>query len=409
LNIYPDDLEAALEQQPEIRESCVIGNEQHEPVAVLIPNHEKADLAAALQHANEALAPYQQIRHWVVWPHSDFPRTTTTQKVIKRVVADAIKKLDSDKPAATTKPSSLILEQIQRISGTTNKDGAAANLSTDLKLDSLGRVELLSALEDRYQIELDEAAFTAATTLGEIEQMVHAGAAETVPYPFAAWTQQFPATWLRCLAWWGLLLPLTRVMSRRQVRGLEHLREVATPVLFVSNHITEVDPALILSALPFRWRNRLTIAMRGELLREWRFPPAGTNVWQRITARLKYLSVVALFNVFPLPQESGFRRSFTFAGETLDRGYNLLVFPEGRRTDDGQPHSFMAGTGLLAQKLNVPVVPIRIDGLFALKQQRKYFARSGQVVVKIGAPLTFAPEASASQITEALQTAVRDL
>jgi long-chain acyl-CoA synthetase len=409
LNIYPNDLEAALEQQPEIRESCVISNESHEPVAVLIPSHAAVDLAAAIKRTNESLAPYQQIRHWVVWPQNDFPRTTTTQKVIKRVVAETIKKLDSGQPAATTQSASLILEQIQRISGAINKDGAEANLEADLKLDSLGRVELLSALEDRYQMELDEAAFTAATTLGEIEQMVQVGTSETVPYPLAEWTQKFPITWFRCFVWWGLLLPLTCLMSRRQVRGREHLQSLSAPVLFVSNHITEVDPALILSALPLRWRNKLAIAMRGELLREWRFPPAGTSLWPRFIGHLKYLSVVSLFNVFPLPQESGFRRSFRFAGESLDRGFSLLVFPEGRRTDDGEIHSFMAGTGLLAQKLNVPVIPIKIEGLFALKQQRKYLARAGQLVVKFGTPLTFAPGATSSQITQSLETAVRHL
>jgi long-chain acyl-CoA synthetase len=149
--------------------------------------------------------------------------------------------------------------------------------------------------------------------------------------------------------------------------------------------------------------------MRGELLREWRNMPAGTSGWQRFLARAKYVLVVALFNVFPLPQESGFRRSFAFAGETLDRGYSLLVFPEGRRTEDGRMNPFMAGAGLLVQKLNVPVVPVRIDGLFALKQQRKYFARAGQITVTFGAPLHFAPTATPAEITQRLQTAVANL
>lgn len=409
LNIYPDDLEAALEQQSEIRESCVISNEQHEPVAVLILNHENADISAAIKRANESLAQYQQIRHWFVWPNNDFPRTTTTQKVIKRVVADTIKQMTGGKAGTPAQPSSLILEQIQRISGATNKDGAAANLATDLKLDSLGRVELLSALEDRYQIELDEAAFTAATTLGEIEKMVHEGAPETTPYPFAEWAQKFPATWIRCVAWLLLLWPLTRIMGRARVTGIENLPATPSPVLFVSNHISQVDPALILSALPSRWRNHIAIAMLGEFLRTWRYPRAGTGWWTRLIARAKYLLVVSLFNVFPLPQESGFRRSFAFAGETLDRGYSLLIFPEGRRTQNGEMSPFMAGIGLLVQKLNVPVVPIKIDGLFALTQQRKYFAPRGKIVVKFGAPLRFALELTPAQITQSLQTAVHSL
>jgi long-chain acyl-CoA synthetase len=273
----------------------------------------------------------------------------------------------------------------------------------------LGRVELLSALEDRYQIELDEAAFTAATTLGEIEKMVHAGTSETIPYPFAEWTQKFPMTWLRRAAWFCLLGPLTRMMGRAQVMGREQLPAALTPVLFVANHISQVDPALILAALPLRWRHQVAIAMLGEFLRAWRYSPVGTSLWQRLIDRTKYALVVALFNVFPLPQESGFRRSFAFAGETVDRGYSLLVFPEGRRTPDGQMNPFMAGTGLLVQKLNIPVIPLRIDGLFALRQQHKYFARSGQVVVKFGAPLRFTSEVTPAQITQTLEAAVRNL
>jgi hypothetical protein len=125
--------------------------------------------------------------------------------------------------------------------------------------------------------------------------------------------------------------------------------------------------------------------------------------------RAKYALVVSLFNVFPLPQETGFRRSFAFAGETVDRGYSLLVFPEGRRTEDGQLNPFMAGIGLLVQKLNVPVVPVRIDGLFALKQQGRRRARPGEIGITFGAPVRFARDESAAQITRALQASVEEI
>jgi long-chain acyl-CoA synthetase len=133
------------------------------------------------------------------------------------------------------------------------------------------------------------------------------------------------------------------------------------------------------------------------------------NWLRRAMLRVKYALVVALFNVFPLPQESGFRRSFAFAGELLDRGYSLLVFPEGRRSTDGRLNQFMAGTGLLVQRLNVPVIPVRIDGLFELKQQGRFWARPGQLSVKFGAPLTFANERTAAEITRELEARVAAL
>jgi long-chain acyl-CoA synthetase len=64
---------------------------------------------------------------------------------------------------------------------------------------------------------------------------------------------------------------------------------------------------------------------------------------------------------------------------------------------------FRAGTGLLVQNLQSPVVPIKIDGLFPLKQQRRFFARSGQITVKFGKPTRFAREEEAQEITKALE------
>jgi long-chain acyl-CoA synthetase len=278
-----------------------------------------------------------------------------------------------------------------------------------LKLDSLGRVELLSALEDHYQVELDEAALTAATTLGDVERMIRQGAPETVPYPYPKWPQRFPVTWIRFLVYHLLLLPINRVLCWVRVEGRENLRDARGPVMFVSNHITAVDAALILSALPVRWRSRIAIAMIGEFLREWRRPPKGTNWLMRLILRVKYALVVALFNVFPLPQQSGFRRSFEFAGETLDRGYSLLVFPEGRRTTDGRMNPFMTGTGLLVKRLGVPVIPVRIEGLFELKEQSRRAARPGQVSVKFGAPMRFDRTQTPAEIAKSLEQRVGSL
>jgi long-chain acyl-CoA synthetase len=143
--------------------------------------------------------------------------------------------------------------------------------------------------------------------------------------------------------------------------------------------------------------------MGGEILMLMRHPPKTINFLQRWIERLSYRLVVPLFNVFPLPQRSGFRESFAFAGKLIDQGYSVLVFPEGGRTQNGEMQPFRSGIGLLATRLNVPVIPMRIDGLFELKQKQKRFA-PGKVTVKIGAPIRIdpkqAPEAIAEQLAE---------
>jgi long-chain acyl-CoA synthetase len=125
--------------------------------------------------------------------------------------------------------------------------------------------------------------------------------------------------------------------------------------------------------------------------------------------RVKWTLGVALLNLFPLPREAGFRESFAYAGESVDRGYSVLVFPEGRHTTTGKLLPFRAGIGLLANNLQIPIVPMRIDGLFEVKQAGKHFARPGEVKVKIGAPVRFAPGSDPEWIARELQKMVEQL
>ena len=93
--------------------------------------------------------------------------------------------------------------------------------------------------------------------------------------------------------------------------------------------------------------------------------------WARVYDRLKWALGVSLLNLFPLPREAGFRESFAYAGESVDRGYSVLVFPEGRHTTDGKMLPFRAGIGLLANNLQIPIVPVRIDGIVRAQAGRE--------------------------------------
>src|SRR5205807_747782 len=120
----------------------------------------------------------------------------------------------------------------------------------------------------------------------------------------------------------------------------------------------------IQTALPARFRHRLATAAGGEALEALRTPPPGRGFLRRIWDRMEWISGVSLLNLFPLPRAAGFRKSFSYAGEAVDRGYSVLVFPEGRHTVDGKMNPFRAGIGLLADNLGIPVLPMRIVGLF---------------------------------------------
>ena len=198
-------------------------------------------------------------------------------------------------------------------------------------------------------------------------------------------------------------------MCRVRVVDAERLAKVRGPVLLISNHVTDADAGLILSALPWRWRLSLAIAMSGEYLRAWRYPSPALGWFARLKGRVAYALGAALFNVFSLPRESGFRQSFAYAGEAVDHGWSILIFPEGAETKDGKLQPFKAGIGLLASELNIPVIPIMLRGLFDLKQRRQFFVRPGTVSVTFGDPIKFTRNETPAEITRELELRLRSL
>jgi long-chain acyl-CoA synthetase len=177
--------------------------------------------------------------------------------------------------------------------------------------------------------------------------------------------------------------------------------------LIVANHVTSYDAPFILYALPGKIRRRTAIAMSAEMLRDYRQGRNQGSWYLNLLSPFAYWLITALFNVFPLPQFSGFRRSFQHAGEAVDRGYNVIVFPEGRRSDDGRAQPFKTGAGLLWQSLGTEAIPLRIDGLGELKASGRWF-RSGKVTVYVGEPLPLDAGLSAEELTEQLRQAVFD-
>jgi long-chain acyl-CoA synthetase len=142
-----------------------------------------------------------------------------------------------------------------------------------------------------------------------------------------------------------------------------------------------------------------------------RRPPREWFFVKRWAHQLGYWLVVALFNVFPLPRFSGFRESFRYAGESVDCGYSVLVFPEGETTksETGEMQPFHPGIGLLVENLSIPIVPIRMDGVWQMKHEGHRLARIGEITLRIGAPITFLAATPPDEIARTLELVVRNL
>lgn len=410
MNVYPEDLEKALQAQPGVRDCVVIGRERDgnaEACAVLLMHGSNPDPAAAVENANRSLAEYQRIREWVVWPEPDFPRTPTQKPVLPAIRA-AVENAKSARPAAAQDGTALA-SLIAQLTGRRQLKSDGQQLEKDLQLSSLDRVELMSAIEERYQVDLNEVQFADAATVGELEKLLTAGPARGVAHVYPRWPQHWLVTAFRLVIYYSLARPATYLLAAPRIRGREHLKGVQGPVLVVSNHVTYLDIAWILPALPWRLRNRLATAMRGERLAEMRRPAKSLGLFERFMERLRYVLVTSLFNVFPLPQRAGFLQSFAFAGDLADRGWNLLVFPEGVTSETGEMVAFRSGIGLLARQLNLPVVPMHLSGLFDLKKDERILTRPGHVRVTIGPPARYSKEQDADEITRDLERRVREL
>jgi long-chain acyl-CoA synthetase len=410
-NVYPEDLEAALRRQPEVKDCVVVGIERAgnaEPCAVLILRG-KGDAEAVVRRANESLAEFQRMPLWMEWPQEDFPRTST-QKPRRNLIAQAVRAKLQRGESATAAEQGHLADLIMQVSGRAIPGlRADANLDSDLGLSSLDRVELLSALEDRYQVDLSETRFNSVKTVGDLERMLRGEVEPSPGYHYPAWTLRWPITWVRLLAHYLLMRPAILILGWPRIEGREHLRGVEGPLLVISNHVADVDPGFILTALLARLRNRLAIGAGGEALEALRSPSGDRNWFLRIYDRLQWFLGVSLLNLFPLPREGAFRKSFAYAGAAVDRGYSVLVFPEGRITKDGAMSPFRAGIGLLAQNLAIPVLPMRIDGLFEAKQAGKRMVAPYRIRVRIGHPMKFDPGADPEKIAEDLQKAVQEL
>jgi long-chain acyl-CoA synthetase len=441
LNIHPADLEAALTAQPGLRDAAIVPVELStgtEPVAVLLSSLAGPDLQTAIAEANRTLADFQQVRRTLLWPQLELPYTSTG-KLIRRQVADWAAGQLLQRPAAATPPTGdtllTLIASLTHEAIPATRDPGQLRLSEDLHLDSLGRVQLQSALEQHYGLELDDDALASATTLADLRTLLEPrntpGApglasenresspepqastktpqlrtdnSELTPHLYPRWPWTAPIHALRVAFLELILRPLVWLLANPRVRYAPGALAVLTgqratdngqpPFLLIANHVTAYDAALILYALPTHLRRRVAAAMSGEMLLDLRLGRNQANHLVDLVAPIGYLLVTALFNVFPLPRARGFRASFAHAGQALDRRYSVLIFPEGTRSRTGRTNPFRPGIGLLAQQSQVPVLPIALVGLNELvaarstdaKRARSWF-RPGTLEVRIGAPI----------------------
>jgi long-chain acyl-CoA synthetase len=453
MNVHPEDLEQAMLRQKGVRGCCVVPCSMTtgpEPVAIVVFSGNDQELQARVAEANRGLAEYQQIRRVMRWPELKFPYTSTgklqRRKVANWVCAELGSQLQEREKAASANADALLL-MIAEITGEpVAVGGDALLLSEELHLDSLGRVQLQAALEENLGVTLADDAMATATTLGELRALLgerarlvsaevppksSAVAAELAPpvalqpqvgttfgvqkappaadeHLYPRWPWSWPVQILRTLFFEGLIRPLVWFLAAPKVVVKAHTLP-SGPVLVIANHVTAYDGPLVLYALPGKLRRKMAIAMSGEMLLNFRQGRRQRGNGINPLGPLAYLLATALFNVFPLPRLRGFQRSFAHAGEAMDRGLSVLVFPEGARSADAQMHTFRAGIGLLMEQTHVPVIPVALLGLGEATEGKRRWFRTGRVEIHVGEAIESSDAMTPAERTQRLEAILRSM
>jgi long-chain acyl-CoA synthetase len=395
LAVYPDDVERELNAVPGVRASCVL--ERHgriHAVLILLPGTKPEQVVS---QANARLAVHQRVAAWSLWPEPDFPRTPTL-KVRRFQVAEALSR-HRQVPAArhASRLHALIASTLHA------RKVRASDRLTALGMDSLRRAELLTALEAEFGVELEEDALGERTTVGQLESLLERQAPIQCR-AFPLWPYRTPARILRA-ALQLLAGGILRLFCSPRCIGTERLARLPGPVILAVNHQSVLDAPAVTRCLPKRFR-RIAIPALAEYVFGIPPPPNPAEAFRR---RLTGFFSALLYGAYPLGPAIGIERAMRFTGHLLDTGTSILIFPEGHRTRHGEVRPFEPGVGFMAAEMGVPVVPVRLRGLFEAMPAGRWLPRFGRSSVTFGEPITFKPGTSYAAAARMIERAVKAL
>jgi long-chain acyl-CoA synthetase len=411
--VYPEDIEAVLGRDERLRGATVVGwqpdrGELRVQAVLLIDDPAMAD--AVVRDANAQLGAHQQIRGVTIWPDEDLPRTHTL-KVKKGLVLDRLAELERGAVTAqgaggaaaplTLGPASLegLVASVANVPIASVQPDS--RLSTDLNMDSLARIELLGVIEEELGTFVDDGDLEPDTTVAQLSALVDAAKEQKHETGIFGWPLSPIARAAGILIQTLILVPVFFSLYRVRVTGLERLEGLTGPALFTPNHCLHNDVGIILTRIPLAWRWRLSVAA------------AADDIFGN---PIRGFGSALIGNAFPLAREGAVRRSLELLGARLDRGFSILIFPEGKLTVGGPTQPFKSGTGLVAVEGATPVVPmkLKVTRMSRLDARREpgFAGRlpwRGEVELIFGDPIQFAWDTDHLVATERLEAAVEAL
>jgi long-chain acyl-CoA synthetase len=444
-NLYPEEIEAHYREAPVIKELCVLGLNRHDDSsgerlhAVIVPDEDVlrargvANVQQLVRFELESravhLPPHKRILTYDIWTEA-LPRTTTgkirrhqiEKQLREQTVAtntDATKPLTADETAWLDTPAHAAAFAVVTGRLTQAAVRPDANLDLDLALDSMERVELLTLIEQahgrRVTPETRATIFTVRQLVDAVLAAPVTGTAAVAPaatdpdaddhrtQTWEAMLAQPPdpelvaqlnrSTFLRALFFFVIVRTMCLVL-RVRATGQSHI-PAQGPFILCPNHQSYLDPFVLMGSVPFRTLRNVFAVGAAEYYR---------------TPLMQW--VARFTNVIPVDSDANLERAMKAGAAGLRLGKVLMLFPEGERSIDGNLKQFRKGAPILSAHLNVPMVPVAMDGLFPIwprsrsLQWRALLPGSGvHIVLQFGASIGVA-RGKYAEGTAALRSAV---
>jgi len=240
-----------------------------------------------------------------------------------------------------------------------------ANLELDLGLDSMERVELLTALEQRMGADIPEEELQRLYTVRQLAESLLAHARGVSAEASGSWETLLvadPARQASYREWLAphvvvpavlfLALKAVRLVLRAGVKvtltGVEHFPPRG-PYLISPNHQSFLDPFFLVSMLPYRVARQLFFVGAAEYFE---------------TPLTRWLA--RQVNLVPVDPDAALVSAMQAGAAGLREGRILMLFPEGERAIDGSVRHFKKGAAILSQHLGVPIVPVALRGVYEI-------------------------------------------
>jgi long-chain acyl-CoA synthetase len=432
-NIYPEEVEAHYLKSPYIKELAVIGIEGKPGEggdrlhAVIVPNFDvlrqkkivnaKEVIRFDIESLSQQIASTKRIGSYEIW-QEDLPRTTTRKikrfEVEKRVKADQSRKIVDDSELPVEQPltpdETAWLDQpdVQRALQIVRESAPSApatlrpthNLELDLGLDSMQRVELLSHLEEKLGGDVEESQLSGIYTVRDVLDAVLqsasvGGRAPGKRHVFAGWKailadQPDPSDVIQLArpqpisaTFWYLFSRLINMVAldrfHLHVRGIEKLPK-SGPYIISSNHQSYLDPLILAGVLPPSVFEKVFAVGTSEIF--------GTGFMLRLARSLRIVVVDPDANLIPAMRAGAFG---------LRQGRPLILYPEGERSIDGTPRIFKKGAAILSIHMQVPIVPVAIEGFYKAWPRNEGFQGFTPLKMVFGDPINPPSESKASE------------